>query len=107
MWLRLRPLHPDGGSVDRREAKRRETGLHHRYHAVRTSDYLWTSADDGAAGGITSPALKMRALPSVASTPTATQRVVTVAHDGRTNELELIKNGGVWRFTPGAALADR
>ncbi|EAS4397894.1 Ig-like domain repeat protein [Salmonella enterica] len=35
-----------------------------------------------------------------------TKVVVTVAHDGKNQQIELIKNGGVWRFTPGAAWTD-
>ncbi len=29
--------------------------------------------------------------------------VTVVAHDGKLQQIELIKNGGVWRFTPGSA----
>ncbi|WP_079800937.1 Ig-like domain-containing protein [Salmonella enterica] len=35
-----------------------------------------------------------------------TRVVVTVAHEGKSQQIELIQTGGQWRFTPGAAWGD-
>ncbi|EAA6470642.1 non-fimbrial adhesin SiiE [Salmonella enterica] len=63
------------------------------------------SADDSAAGdNITN--VKMPGLTLGNIDADVTKVVVTVAHDGKNQQIELIKNGGVWRFTPGAAWTD-
>ncbi|EBM2210755.1 Ig-like domain repeat protein [Salmonella enterica] len=63
------------------------------------------SADDSAAGdNITN--VKMLGFTLGNIDADVTKVVVTVAHDGKNQQIELIKNGGVWRFTPGAAWTD-
>ncbi|ECI4316031.1 non-fimbrial adhesin SiiE [Salmonella enterica] len=63
------------------------------------------SADDSAAGdNITN--IKMPGFTLGNIDADVTKVVVTVAHDGKNQQIELIKNGGVWRFTPGAAWTD-
>ncbi|EFT2136478.1 Ig-like domain repeat protein [Salmonella enterica] len=63
------------------------------------------SADDSAAGdNITNVKMPGFTLGNIDSD--VTKVVVTVAHDGKNQQIELIKNGGVWRFTPGAAWTD-
>ncbi|EBP0012315.1 Ig-like domain repeat protein [Salmonella enterica] len=63
------------------------------------------SADDSAAGdNITN--FKMPGFTLGNIDADVTKVVVTVAHDGKNQQIELIKNGGVWRFTPGAAWTD-
>ncbi|EDE7611206.1 Ig-like domain repeat protein [Salmonella enterica] len=63
------------------------------------------SADDSAAGdNITNVKMPGFTLGNIDAD--VTKVVVTVAHDGRNQQIELIKNGGVWRFTPGAAWTD-
>ncbi|HAB4211314.1 TPA_asm: Ig-like domain repeat protein, partial [Salmonella enterica subsp. enterica serovar Enteritidis] len=63
------------------------------------------SADDSAAGdNITNVKMPGFTLGNIDAD--VTKVVVTVAHDGKNQQIELIKNGGVWRFTPGAAWTD-
>ncbi|EDX2478705.1 Ig-like domain repeat protein [Salmonella enterica subsp. enterica serovar Amsterdam] len=63
------------------------------------------SADDSAAGdNITNVKMPGFTLGNIDAD--VTKVVVTVAHDGKNQQIELIKNGGVWRFTPGAAWSD-
>ncbi len=63
------------------------------------------SADDSAAGdNITNVKMPGFTLGNIDAD--VTKVVVTVAHDGKNQQIELIKNGGVWRFTPGAAWID-
>ncbi|EKC5978492.1 non-fimbrial adhesin SiiE [Salmonella enterica] len=63
------------------------------------------SADDSAAGdNITNVKIPGFTLGNIDAD--VTKVVVTVAHDGKNQQIELIKNGGVWRFTPGAAWTD-
>ncbi|EBJ7374962.1 Ig-like domain repeat protein [Salmonella enterica] len=63
------------------------------------------SADDSAAGdNITNVKMPVFTLGNIDAD--VTKVVVTVAHDGKNQQIELIKNGGVWRFTPGAAWTD-
>ncbi|EHM7838800.1 non-fimbrial adhesin SiiE [Salmonella enterica subsp. enterica serovar Senftenberg] len=63
------------------------------------------SADDSAAGdNITNVKMPSFTLGNIDAD--VTKVVVTVAHDGKNQQIELIKNGGVWRFTPGAAWTD-
>ncbi len=63
------------------------------------------SADDSAAGdNITNVKMPGFTLDNIDAD--VTKVVVTVAHDGKNQQIELIKNGGVWRFTPGAAWTD-
>ncbi|EBG4846517.1 non-fimbrial adhesin SiiE [Salmonella enterica] len=63
------------------------------------------SADDSAAGdNITNVKMPGFTLGNIDAD--VTKVVVTVAHDGKNQPIELIKNGGVWRFTPGAAWTD-
>ncbi|EJE9595008.1 non-fimbrial adhesin SiiE [Salmonella enterica] len=63
------------------------------------------SADDSAAGdNITNVKMPGFTLGNIDAD--VTKVVVTVAHDGKNQRIELIKNGGVWRFTPGAAWTD-
>ncbi|EAQ9060855.1 Ig-like domain repeat protein [Salmonella enterica] len=62
-------------------------------------------ADDSAAGdNITNVKMPGFTLGNIDAD--VTKVVVTVAHDGKNQQIELIKNGGVWRFTPGAAWTD-
>ncbi|HAK6132803.1 TPA: Ig-like domain repeat protein [Salmonella enterica] len=63
------------------------------------------SADDSAAGdNITNVKMPGFTLGNIDAD--VTKVVVTVAHDGKNQQIELIKNGGMWRFTPGAAWTD-
>ncbi|EEA6531547.1 Ig-like domain repeat protein [Salmonella enterica subsp. enterica] len=63
------------------------------------------SADDSAAGdNITNVKMPGFTLGNIDAD--VTKVVVTVAHDGKNQQIELIKNGGVWRFTPDAAWTD-
>ncbi|EAA6245831.1 Ig-like domain repeat protein [Salmonella enterica subsp. salamae] len=63
------------------------------------------SADDSAAGdNITNVKTPGFTLGNIDAD--VTRVVVTVEHDGKNQQIELIKNGGVWRFTPGAAWTD-
>ncbi|EAM2741290.1 Ig-like domain repeat protein [Salmonella enterica] len=63
------------------------------------------SADDSAAGdNITNVKMPGFTLGNIDAD--VTKVVVTVAHDGKNQQIELIKNGGVWCFTPGAAWTD-
>ncbi|EAA5631285.1 Ig-like domain repeat protein [Salmonella enterica subsp. enterica] len=63
------------------------------------------STDDSAAGdNITNVKMPGFTLGNIDAD--VTKVVVTVAHDGKNQQIELIKNGGVWRFTPGAAWTD-
>ncbi|HHT0729243.1 TPA: non-fimbrial adhesin SiiE [Salmonella enterica subsp. enterica serovar Enteritidis] len=63
------------------------------------------SADDSAAGdNITNVKMPGFTLGNIDAD--VTKVVVTVAHDGKNQQIELIKNGGVWRFRPGAAWTD-
>ncbi|EBS5947656.1 Ig-like domain repeat protein [Salmonella enterica subsp. enterica serovar Stanley] len=63
------------------------------------------SADDSAAGdNITNVKMPGFTLGNIDAD--VTKVVVTVEHDGKNQQIELIKNGGVWRFTPGAAWTD-
>ncbi|EJV3955002.1 non-fimbrial adhesin SiiE [Salmonella enterica subsp. enterica serovar Infantis] len=63
------------------------------------------SADDSAAGdNITNVKMPGFTLGNIDAD--VTKVVVTVAHDGKNQQIELIKNGGVWRFTPGVAWTD-
>ncbi|MGM4753752.1 non-fimbrial adhesin SiiE [Salmonella sp. NW1280] len=63
------------------------------------------SADDSAAGdNITNVKMPGFTLGNIDAD--VTKVVVTVAHDGKNQQIELIKNGGVWRFKPGAAWTD-
>ncbi|EAA3904774.1 non-fimbrial adhesin SiiE [Salmonella enterica] len=63
------------------------------------------SADDSAAGdNITNVKMPGFTLGNIDAD--VTKVVVTVAHDGKNQQIELIKNGGVWRFTPGATWTD-
>ncbi|EHA6883906.1 Ig-like domain repeat protein [Salmonella enterica] len=63
------------------------------------------SADDSAAGdNITNVKMPGFTLGNIDAD--VTKVVVMVAHDGKNQQIELIKNGGVWRFTPGAAWTD-
>ncbi|KAA8030433.1 Ig-like domain repeat protein [Salmonella enterica subsp. enterica serovar Anatum] len=63
------------------------------------------SADDSAAGdNITNVKMPGFTLGNIDAD--VTKVVVTVTHDGKNQQIELIKNGGVWRFTPGAAWTD-
>ncbi|MZC49182.1 Ig-like domain repeat protein [Salmonella enterica subsp. enterica serovar Typhimurium] len=63
------------------------------------------SEDDSAAGdNITNVKMPGFTLGNIDAD--VTKVVVTVAHDGKNQQIELIKNGGVWRFTPGAAWTD-
>ncbi|EBG7587999.1 Ig-like domain repeat protein [Salmonella enterica] len=63
------------------------------------------SADDSAAGdNITNVKMPGFTLGNIDAD--VTKVVVTEAHDGKNQQIELIKNGGVWRFTPGAAWTD-
>ncbi|EBK3263956.1 Ig-like domain repeat protein [Salmonella enterica] len=63
------------------------------------------SADDSAAGdNITNVKMPGFTLGNIDAD--VTKVVVTVAHDGKNQQIELIKNGGVWRFTPGSAWTD-
>ncbi|ECR8235535.1 Ig-like domain repeat protein [Salmonella enterica] len=63
------------------------------------------SADDSAAGdNITNVKMPGFTLGNIDAD--VTKVVVTVAHDGKNQQIELIKNGGVWRFTPGGAWTD-
>ncbi|ENA3424898.1 non-fimbrial adhesin SiiE [Salmonella enterica subsp. enterica] len=63
------------------------------------------SADDSAAGdNITNVKMPGFTLGNIDAD--VTKVVVTVAHDDKNQQIELIKNGGVWRFTPGAAWSD-
>ncbi|EAA8441304.1 non-fimbrial adhesin SiiE [Salmonella enterica] len=63
------------------------------------------SADDSAAGdNITNVKMPGFTLGNIDAD--VTKVVVTVAHDGKNQQIELIKNGGVWRFTAGAAWTD-
>ncbi|EBG1024956.1 non-fimbrial adhesin SiiE [Salmonella enterica subsp. enterica serovar Infantis] len=63
------------------------------------------SADDSAAGdNITNVKMPGFTLGNIDAD--VTKVVVTVAHDGKNQQIELIKYGGVWRFTPGAAWTD-
>ncbi|ECS0490698.1 Ig-like domain repeat protein [Salmonella enterica] len=63
------------------------------------------SADDSAAGdNITNVKMPGFTLGNIDAD--VTKVVVTMAHDGKNQQIELIKNGGVWRFTPGAAWTD-
>ncbi|EBL8721303.1 Ig-like domain repeat protein [Salmonella enterica] len=63
------------------------------------------SADDSAAGdNITNVKMPGFTLGNIDAD--VTKVVVTVVHDGKNQQIELIKNGGVWRFTPGAAWTD-
>ncbi|EGV8611134.1 Ig-like domain repeat protein [Salmonella enterica] len=63
------------------------------------------SADDSAAGdNITNVKMPGFTLGNIDAD--VTKVVVKVAHDGKNQQIELIKNGGVWRFTPGAAWTD-
>ncbi|ELZ8957107.1 non-fimbrial adhesin SiiE [Salmonella enterica] len=63
------------------------------------------SADDSAAGdNITNVKMPGFTLGNIDAD--VTKVVVTVAHDGKNQQIELIKNGGVWRFTSGAAWTD-
>ncbi|EBA5289195.1 Ig-like domain repeat protein [Salmonella enterica] len=63
------------------------------------------SADDSAAGdNITNVKMPGFTLGNIDAD--VTKVVVTVAHDGKNQQIELIKNGSVWRFTPGAAWTD-
>ncbi|EAM8293717.1 Ig-like domain repeat protein [Salmonella enterica] len=63
------------------------------------------SADDSAAGdNITNVKMPGFTLGNIDAD--VTKVVVTVAHDSKNQQIELIKNGGVWRFTPGAAWTD-
>ncbi|EKK4053076.1 non-fimbrial adhesin SiiE [Salmonella enterica subsp. enterica serovar Agona] len=63
------------------------------------------SADDSAAGdNITNVKMPGFTLGNIDAD--VTKVVVTVAHDVKNQQIELIKNGGVWRFTPGAAWTD-
>ncbi len=63
------------------------------------------SADDSAAGdNITNVKTPGFTLGNIDAD--VTRVVVTVAHEGKSQQIELIKNGGVWRFTPGAAWGD-
>ncbi len=63
------------------------------------------SADDSSAGdNITNVKMPGFTLGNIDAD--VTKVVVTVAHDGKNQQIELIKNGGVWRFTPGAAWTD-
>ncbi|HFX8945483.1 TPA: non-fimbrial adhesin SiiE [Salmonella enterica] len=63
------------------------------------------SADDSAAGdNITNVKMPGFTLGNIDAD--VTKVVVTVAHDGKNQQIDLIKNGGVWRFTPGAAWTD-
>ncbi|EKC4933975.1 non-fimbrial adhesin SiiE [Salmonella enterica] len=63
------------------------------------------SADDSAAGdNITNVKMPGFTLGNIDAD--VTKVVVTVAHDGKNQQIELVKNGGVWRFTPGAAWTD-
>ncbi|WP_079812792.1 Ig-like domain-containing protein [Salmonella enterica] len=63
------------------------------------------SADDSAAGdNITSVKTPGFTLGNIDAD--VTRVVVTVAHDGKNQQIELIKNGGVWRFTPDVAWTD-
>ncbi|EIL5181088.1 non-fimbrial adhesin SiiE [Salmonella enterica] len=63
------------------------------------------SVDDSAAGdNITNVKMPGFTLGNIDAD--VTKVVVTVAHDGKNQQIELIKNGGVWRFTPGAAWTD-
>ncbi|EPW9245067.1 non-fimbrial adhesin SiiE [Salmonella enterica subsp. enterica serovar Typhimurium] len=63
------------------------------------------SADDSAAGdNITNVKMPGFTLGNIDAD--VTKVVVTVAHDGKNQQIELIKNGGVWGFTPGAAWTD-
>ncbi|ELV2602214.1 non-fimbrial adhesin SiiE [Salmonella enterica subsp. enterica serovar Infantis] len=63
------------------------------------------SADDSAVGdNITNVKMPGFTLGNIDAD--VTKVVVTVAHDGKNQQIELIKNGGVWRFTPGAAWTD-
>ncbi|EAM6795563.1 Ig-like domain repeat protein [Salmonella enterica] len=63
------------------------------------------SPDDSAAGdNITNVKMPGFTLGNIDAD--VTKVVVTVAHDGKNQQIELIKNGGVWRFTPGAAWTD-
>ncbi|ECD4891763.1 Ig-like domain repeat protein [Salmonella enterica subsp. enterica serovar Champaign] len=63
------------------------------------------SADDSAAGdNITNVKMPGFTLGNIDAD--VTKVVVTVAYDGKNQQIELIKNGGVWRFTPGAAWTD-
>ncbi|EHI7079125.1 Ig-like domain repeat protein [Salmonella enterica] len=63
------------------------------------------SADDSAAGdNITNVKMPGFTLGNIDAD--VTKVVVTVAHDGKNQQIELIKNGGVWHFTPGAAWTD-
>ncbi|EHZ1490334.1 non-fimbrial adhesin SiiE [Salmonella enterica] len=63
------------------------------------------SADDSAAGdNITNVKMPGFTLGNIDAD--VTKVVVTVAHDGKNQQIELIKNGGVWRFTPGADWTD-
>ncbi|EOC5595693.1 Ig-like domain-containing protein [Salmonella enterica] len=64
------------------------------------------SADDSGIAGDNITNVKMPGFTLGNIDADVTKVVVTVAHDGKNQQIELIKNGGVWRFTPGAAWTD-
>ncbi|EEA0233829.1 Ig-like domain repeat protein [Salmonella enterica subsp. enterica serovar Muenster] len=64
------------------------------------------SADDSGIAGDNITNVKMPGFTLGNIDVDVTKVVVTVAHDGKNQQIELIKNGGVWRFTPGAAWTD-